>query len=237
MSWASHPTAEMRAARPPGRHRRRGTRVVVAMAVSALLVATVGVATLAPTLLNWQPSVPGAAPSTVADTGVSPTATLTPPPTPSPSPSPSAVTTSLPPTGARGGGGGGLAALEEAVFASTNAVRAKEGCTTPLRMDESLRTAARMHSADMVEGGYFDHDSPDGRTPGQRMRDAGYNTDRGWAENIARGYPTVEAVMAGWMGSDGHRANILNCKMKALGVGVARAGNGRLYWTQDFGGR
>jgi uncharacterized protein YkwD len=39
------------------------------------------------------------------------------------------------------------------------------------------------------------------------------------------------------MNSDGHRANILNCSMKALGVGVARAGNGRLTWTQSFGGR
>ena len=89
----------------------------------------------------------------------------------------------------------------------------------------------------MVNSGYFSHTSPDGRGSGERLREAGYNTDRGWAENIARGYSSVAAVMKGWMNSEGHRANILNCSMKALGVGVARAGNGRLTWTQDFGGR
>lgn len=141
--------------------------------------------------------------------------------------------------GAPGGsraGSDALAALEERVVEQTNAERAKKGCAA-LRVDERLQEAARMHSADMVNSGYFSHTSPDGRDPGRRLADAGYSTDRGWAENIARGYPTAEAVMAGWMDSSGHRANILNCSMKAIGVGTARAGNGRIYWTQDFGGR
>ena len=43
--------------------------------------------------------------------------------------------------------------------------------------------------------------------------------------------------MAGWLNSAGHRANILNCAMKSIGIGIARARNGTLYWTQDFGGR
>ena len=41
--------------------------------------------------------------------------------------------------------------------------------------------------------------------------------------------------MAGWMDSPGHRANILNCQARAIGVGVAAAADGTLYWTQMFG--
>jgi uncharacterized protein YkwD len=49
------------------------------------------------------------------------------------------------------------------------------------------------------------------------------------------GYRTPAAVMAGWMDSDGHRANILNCDFEAIGVGLARDSNGTAYWTQVFG--
>jgi uncharacterized protein YkwD len=116
----------------------------------------------------------------------------------------------------------------------TNAERAKAGCGS-LRLDVHLRTAARGHSTDMAVHNYFSHTGRDGSDPGDRMAAAGYNTRRGWAENIAAGYPSPRSVMNGWMNSSGHRANILNCRLRALGVGVARASNGRLYWTQDFG--
>jgi uncharacterized protein YkwD len=39
------------------------------------------------------------------------------------------------------------------------------------------------------------------------------------------------------MASPGHRANILNCKAKAVGVGAAYAANGNPYYTEDFGSR
>jgi uncharacterized protein YkwD len=69
------------------------------------------------------------------------------------------------------------------------------------------------------------------------MMAAGYDIGHGWAENVAAGYRTARAVMTGWMNSAGHRANIVNCRYRAIGVGVARAGDGGLYWTQDLGGR
>lgn len=53
-------------------------------------------------------------------------------------------------------------------------------------------------------------------------------------ENIARGQADAQAVMDAWMNSDGHRANILNCDYKTLGVGV-HFGSGGPWWTQDFG--
>lgn len=52
-------------------------------------------------------------------------------------------------------------------------------------------------------------------------------------ENIARGQADAAAVMNSWMNSDGHRANILNCAYKTLGVGV-HLGDGGPWWTQDF---
>jgi uncharacterized protein YkwD len=54
-----------------------------------------------------------------------------------------------------------------------------------------------------------------------------------WAENIARGQPTPPAVVDGWMNSPGHRANILNCRLTMVGIGVVR-GAGGPWWTQVF---
>lgn len=55
------------------------------------------------------------------------------------------------------------------------------------------------------------------------------------SENVAMGYASPTAVMDGWMNSQGHRTNILNCDAKAIGVGIAANSAGRLYWTQMFG--
>jgi uncharacterized protein YkwD len=221
-----------------GRHRRRGVKPAIALAAGLLLVMTAVTATIAPTLLGG-PAAGPEEPSNVAagqPTAVTPDTITAPETTVAPTPTPAPTTAQPAPPPPPAGGGSGLADLEAGVLAATNAERAKAGCSA-LRMDDRLRTAARLHSEDMVNSGYFSHTSPDGSGPGERLRAVGYPTDRGWAENIARGYRTVESVMDGWMNSDGHRANILNCKMQALGVGVARAGNGRLTWTQNFGGR
>jgi uncharacterized protein YkwD len=57
------------------------------------------------------------------------------------------------------------------------------------------------------------------------------------SENIAWGYRSGAAVVAAWMKSPGHRANIVNCRAKAQGVGVVFAANGNSYITQDFGSK
>ncbi|WP_169806801.1 CAP domain-containing protein [Actinomadura macra] len=131
------------------------------------------------------------------------------------------------PPGESVGGSGPEATVTEL----TNAERAKAGCKA-LRVDERLATAAGRHSADMAANGYFDHTSRNGDSPWKRMEDAGYPSPG--AENIAKGYATAAAVVAGWMKSPGHRANILNCDLRAIGVGMA-AGAGGPLWTQDFG--
>ncbi|MEV7195118.1 CAP domain-containing protein [Streptomyces sp. NPDC093510] len=120
---------------------------------------------------------------------------------------------------------------EAAVLTLVNQERAKVGCR-PVRADDRLAALAGDFSADMAERDFFDHTDPDGATPWDRADKAGI-TDLG-GENIARGQADARSVMDAWMNSAGHRANILNCDYKTLGVGAHFAPGGP-WWTQDFG--
>lgn len=86
----------------------------------------------------------------------------------------------------------------------------------------------------MAKRDYFDHTNPDGKSPFDRMSAAGYQY-RSAAENIAAGYRDAEAVVQGWMNSEGHRKNIMNCGLTEIGVGYATGGKYGTYWTQNFG--
>jgi uncharacterized protein YkwD len=136
------------------------------------------------------------------------------------------------------------AAFEDRVLSLTNQQRAKGGCcggegcfdpSSPLSFNERLRRSARSHAQDMGEQQYFSHDSKDGRSPFDRMREAGY---RGCAmgENIAAGQPTPESVMDDWIHSPGHCANILQPGFKEIGVGYFERSDGQPIWVQNFGG-
>jgi uncharacterized protein YkwD len=118
-----------------------------------------------------------------------------------------------------------------------------------LRPNARLAAAAQGHSADMAAGDYFEHDGRHGDTPLSRMRASGYifSSRIGYAvgENIAwatLGLATPKAIVASWMASPGHRANILDATFRETGVGVsphplaslARGQSGAIY-TQDFG--
>jgi uncharacterized protein YkwD len=122
---------------------------------------------------------------------------------------------------------------EEQVLSLVNQERAAAGCGA-LRVNDALTTAARSHSRDQAETNTMSHTGSDGSSPSERARRAGYNGS-GVGENVAFGYATPAAVMEGWMNSPGHRQNILNCGYRVIGIGVAAADNGRLYWTQMFG--
>ncbi|MET8291620.1 sigma-70 family RNA polymerase sigma factor [Streptomyces sp. NPDC005132] len=120
------------------------------------------------------------------------------------------------------------------VVALVNKERATAGCG-PLTEDAQLEKAAQAHSDDMAARNFFEHTNPDGADPGQRITAAGYRWST-YGENIAQGQQTPEAVMESWMNSPGHRANILNCAFKNIGVGVHK-GSGGPWWTQDFGAK
>ncbi|MFE6161620.1 sigma-70 family RNA polymerase sigma factor [Streptomyces sp. NPDC056486] len=113
-----------------------------------------------------------------------------------------------------------------------NAERSKSGCG-PLTLNSKLGKAAQGHSEDMAERDFFDHTNPDGKDPGDRVTAAGYKWTT-YGENIAAGQRTPAAVMDSWMNSSGHKANILNCSFKEIGIGY-RQGSGGPWWTQNFG--
>jgi uncharacterized protein YkwD len=194
-------------------------------------------------------STPTGGPTTVVTTAPSGTTTVTVTPSaprttsgtkprPKPKPTPTVTTDPTPndppppPTG-----GGGTNAQEREVLDLTNAARRNQGCG-PLSLDDSLVEAAGKHASDMVRRHYMDHTTPDGQGPGDRMAAAGWHGS-GWGENIAAGYDSAQKVFAAWMNSDGHRANILNCKFDKIGIGYdpgqVKSQWGPGSWVQNFG--
>ncbi|MGY1583120.1 CAP domain-containing protein [Streptomyces sp. MN13] len=172
------------------------------------------------------PSASTPAPAAPKPEATAPSApkTTTAPSTPKP---PASATPSSPSTPqATPTASGAVAQVVELV----NAERAKAGCS-PLKVNATLTKAAQAHSEDMAAHQNMSHTGSDGSSPGDRITRAGYNWST-YGENVAYGYSTPEKVMAGWMSSPGHKANILKCEFKEIGVGLAQPGN---YWTQDFG--
>jgi uncharacterized protein YkwD len=106
------------------------------------------------------------------------------------------------------------------VLALVNDQRSAAGCGL-LSADGALAGVARAHSADMRDRGFFNHTNPSGESPSDRVTAAGIGNYGG--------------VMQAWMKSPGHRANILNCALQTMGVGVAYGGASGPYWTQVFG--
>jgi uncharacterized protein YkwD len=122
--------------------------------------------------------------------------------------------------------------LQADIVRLTNAQRTAHGCGA-LKVDSRLITAARGHSAYMAQSGAFSHTGKGGSNFVAREKAAGYSKPS--AENIAWGYRTGKDVVTAWMKSPGHRANILNCKSKTVGVGAVYSKGGAPYFTQDFG--
>jgi uncharacterized protein YkwD len=103
----------------------------------------------------------------------------------------------------------------------------------PLLWDYDLAYIAHSHSMDMAHRGFFYHICPDGLGLRDRMINAGIIF---WsaAENIAAGQRTAEEVVAAWMNSPGHRANILRENYTHIGVGLYIGGEHGYYWTKKF---
>jgi uncharacterized protein YkwD len=120
------------------------------------------------------------------------------------------------------------------VVSWTNQSRVKAGCGR-VRLDVKLSRAAYTHSSWMARTGTFSHVGARGSSFVTRTKAAGYTTPM--SENIAWGQRTGAAVVKAWMESPGHRANIVNCKAKAQGVGIAFKADGTPFITQEFGSR
>jgi uncharacterized protein YkwD len=144
--------------------------------------------------------------------------------------------------------GANLETVRTATLCLVNRERLSHG-EGALQPNARLQAAAQGHSEDMSAGDYFEHDGRGGSTPLSRMRAAGYifSSHIGYAvgENIAWAtlwLATPKAIVASWMASPGHRANILDATFHDTGMGIsphplaslARGQAGAIY-TQDFG--
>ncbi|WP_250001762.1 CAP domain-containing protein [Actinoplanes sp. M2I2] len=124
------------------------------------------------------------------------------------------------------------AKLQSDIAVLTNKQRAAHGCRAVV-VSPALTRAAVGHSAYQARTNKLTHTGAGNSTFVARSKAAGYS--RPLSENVAFGYSTGAAVVSAWMKSPGHRANILNCKAIAVGVGIAYAANGTPYFTQEFG--
>lgn len=150
-----------------------------------------------------------------------------PAPTPAPSPAPAPAPSPAPaPTPAAG-----LNADERQIVDAVNAERARAGLR-PLQVDMRLVATARQKSQDMITNRYFAHQSPVLGSPFDQMRRAGISF-RIAGENIA-GNNSAASAMQAWMGSPGHRANILNPSFTHIGVGTVTGGPYGKMHTQHF---
>ena len=107
-----------------------------------------------------------------------------------------------------------LSTAEAAVVTRTNEARARSGLA-PLGVDPQLMRSARSHARRMAASRSLVHGS-------------------GVTENIGMGQATAGEAVSDWMQSPGHRGNILDAGHARLGVAVARAADGALYWCQQF---
>ncbi|MDK2820177.1 MAG: hypothetical protein PWP31_142 [Clostridia bacterium] len=128
-----------------------------------------------------------------------------------------------------------LSKFEQRVVDLVNDKRSEAGLK-PLKVDLELAKVARIKAEDMRDNNYFSHTSPNYGSFAQMLSKFGIQY-RTAGENIAAGQRTPEAVVAAWMGSEGHRKNILNPNFNFIGVGYAKGGSYQNYWVQEFVGR
>lgn len=137
------------------------------------------------------------------------------------------------------------AAAEREVVALINAHRAEGarcggrrfGPVPALSAEPRLTCAARGHSREMARSGFFDHHDLQGRSPSDRIEATGYRA-MATGENISAGQATARDVVAGWMSSPGHCANIMSPNFREVGVGHHPSSDAfGHYWTQKFGRR
>ena len=142
----------------------------------------------------------------------------------------------------------GVADVRDEFLAAVNQARSVNqvcgavpyGPAPPVSWSDNLAMAAFLHSEDMALNNFFSHTGSGGSSPGQRISRQGYPW-RTYGENIAVGYPTVSAVIQGWLGSEGHCRNLMDPDFTEIGAGYAIGPFGgnptARYWTFDLADR
>ena len=142
--------------------------------------------------------------------------------------------------GGTGTGNPGIDGIKQEMLAAINEARSTAkmcgatyySTTVSVTWNDDLADAAYKYSADMTASHFFSHTGSDGSSPATRISEEGYD----WSalgENIAYGYPTVEDVIQGWLGSEGHCQNIMSPTFTEIGAAIA-ANTNAPYWTLDL---
>lgn len=136
----------------------------------------------------------------------------------------------------------GISGFQSAMLQAIQAARAQArncgtsgsfAATGSVTWHSALGSSASAHSSDMAGRNTLSHTGSNGSTSGSRVTAAGY----AWsavAENVAWNYTSVDAVMAAWLASDGHCANLMNPNIRHVGAACVAATNGSFYWTLDL---
>jgi len=134
------------------------------------------------------------------------------------------------------------------LLALTNEARAHERpcgnvcfpAADPLTRNAALDTTASKHAEDLATTGELTHETPDGAVnypPGSklsdRLRQEGYICGQ-CGENVAKGQATAEEVVAAWLESDDHCANLMNSSYEDIGLGYQTDSSGTIYWVEDL---
>ncbi|WP_054008174.1 CAP domain-containing protein [Cypionkella psychrotolerans] len=109
-------------------------------------------------------------------------------------------------------------AADDQVLAAVNKARAGAGCSA-LTVNAKLVAAAQGHAQAMAEQNFFGHASKNGAKFSSRIKAQGYRFSK-VAENIGAGQSSAAGILKDWLGSAGHRKNILDCALTETGIAV-----------------
>lgn len=107
----------------------------------------------------------------------------------------------------------------DVLLARTNSEREKSGASK-LAVNAKLSQAAELKVRDMLKQQYWAHTAPNGATPWEWFEKAGYSYDYA-GENLAKNFQSANAVVAAWLSSEEHRANVLGAQYSEVGFAVA----------------
>lgn len=107
---------------------------------------------------------------------------------------------------------------EDLVLTAVNKARAGVGCSA-VTVNAKLVAAAKGHAKAMAEQNFFGHASKNGGKFSGRIKAQGYRFSK-VAENIGAGQSSAAGIMQDWLGSAGHRKNILDCDLTETGIAV-----------------
>lgn len=126
--------------------------------------------------------------------------------------------------------------LASAMLPLVNADRAQTG-GGPLYIDSRLTACEEWKVLNLAANLYLNHDDeapPLNRPWYLRFADY-YPSGYGFGENLAYGFVDPALVMQAFLSDSGHKGNVENPSWRGVGLAVAQASNGLLFWGQGFG--